>query len=159
MKDDPAGAAGDDGAGRAGRTLALDFGDRRIGIALSDPLGVSARPLLTLQRTSWKRDLERIRALAVEHEVRRIVVGLPLDMDGGRGERVRITEVFMRRVQGATGLPVIPWDERLTTVQAERVLIEGDVRRERRREVIDQVAAVILLNTYLEAQRTGGKPG
>ncbi len=159
MKDDPAGSAGDGGAGGAGRTLALDFGDRRIGIALSDPLGIAARPLMTLQRTSWKRDLERVRALAVEHEVRRIVVGLPLDMDGGRGERVRLTEVFMRRVHNVTGLPVIPWDERLTTVQAERVLIEGDVRRARRREVIDQVAAVIILDAYLEARRSGGEAG
>ena len=147
MKDD----AGREGG--AGRVLALDFGDRRIGIALSDPLGLSAQPLMTLARTSWDRDLERIRALATEHEVRRIVVGLPLDMDGGRGPRVRLTEVFIERVQKATGLPVIPWDERLTTVQAERILLEGDVSRARRRAVIDQVAAVIVLQAYLDSCR------
>ena len=140
-------------AGGAGRVLALDFGDRRIGIALSDPLGLSAQPLMTLARTSWDRDLERIRDLTREHEVRRIVVGLPLDMDGGRGPRVRLTEVFIERVQKATGLPVIPWDERLTTVQAERILLEGDVSRARRRAVIDQVAAVIVLQAYLDSRR------
>ena len=76
-------------------------------------------------------------------------------MDGGRGGRARLTETFIERIRGATGLPVLPWDERLTTVQAERILIEGDVRRARRREVIDQVAAVILLQTWLDAQRAG----
>ncbi len=147
---------GGGGAVDAGRTLALDFGDRRIGIALSDPLGVAARPLMTLARTSWAEDLDVIRKLAREQEVRRIVVGLPLDMDGMRGRRARITEAFMEKVKAATGLPVIPWDERLTTVQAERILLEGDVSRARRREVIDQVAAVIVLQSYLDARRLGG---
>lgn len=138
--------------GPAGRTLAFDFGDRRIGIAVSDPMGMAARPLMTLTRTTWPRDLERIHAIIREHEVRRIVVGMPLDMDGRRGVRARVTESFIERIKGATGLPVIPWDERLTTVQAERILISGDVRRERRRQVIDQVAAVILLQAYLDSR-------
>ena len=81
------------------------------------------------------------------------MVGLPLGMDGTRGGRVRLTEVFMERVRAATGLPVLPWDERLTTVQAERALIEGDVSRARRRRVIDQVAAAILLQAFLDARR------
>jgi len=142
----------DGSAGNAGRTLAFDYGDRRIGIAVSDPMGMAARPLMTLTRTTWPRDLERIQALIREHEVRRIVVGLPLDMDGRRGVRARVTEAFIEKIKGATGLPVIPWDERLTTVQAERILISGDVRRERRRQVIDQVAAVILLQAYLDSR-------
>lgn len=145
-----------DGGAGEGRILALDFGDRRIGIALSDPAGVAARPLLTLVRTSWARDLERLRGIVREHAIRCIVVGLPLDMDGGRGARVRLTEAFMARVQRATGLPVVAWDERLTTVQAERTLLEGDVSRARRRRVIDQVAAVILLQSYLDARRSRG---
>ena len=136
----------------AGRTLAFDFGDRRIGIAVSDPMGMAARPLMTLTRTTWPNDLERIHAIIREHEVRRILVGMPLDMDGRRGVRARVTESFIERIKGATGLPVIPWDERLTTVQAQRILISGDVRRERRRQVIDQVAAVILLQAYLDSQ-------
>lgn len=137
----------------SGRMLGVDFGDRRIGLALSDPLGVSAHPLMTLKRTTWSRDLTEIRELIRLHEVHRIVVGIPLDMSGARGPRVRLTEGFMERLRGATGLPVVGWDERLTTVQAERVLIAGDVRRARRREVIDQVAAVILLQSYLDARR------
>jgi len=139
----------------AGRTLALDYGDRRIGVALSDPMGLAARPLMTLTRTTWARDLERIRTIIGEHDVRRIVVGLPLDMSGDRGTRARVTEAFIDRIRGATALPVIPWDERLTTVQAERILISGDVSRARRRKVIDQVAAVIVLQTYLDAQHAG----
>lgn len=93
-----------------------------------------------------------------EHRVRRIVVGMPLGMDGSRGERVLLTEDFIRRVGKATGIPVIPWDERLTTVQAERILLQGDVRRQRRRRVIDKVAAAILLQAYLDAQGIGGEP-
>ncbi len=138
-----------------GRTLGLDYGERRIGVAVSDPLGVMASAVQTLERVSWKADLKRISDLARQHEARRIVVGLPLEMDGTRGERVRIAEVFMTRVRAATGLPVVPWDERLTTVQAERSLLEGDVSRARRREVIDQVAAVILLQAYLDSRRQG----
>lgn len=150
-----------DGAGPSGsgRIMALDYGDRRIGVALSDPLGITARPLLTLTRTTWESDLERIRTMTREHDVRRIVVGLPLDMDGTRGERVRLTEVFMERVRRATGIPVHPWDERLTTLQAERALLEADLSRTRRRRVIDQVAAVILLQSYLDAQQSATAPG
>lgn len=143
----------DGGGSSAGRTLGLDLGDRRIGVALSDPLGLAAHPLLTLTRVSRERDLERIRELVREHQVERIVVGLPLAMDGTRGGRVRLTEAFMKRVRAATGIPVIPWDERLTTVQAEKALLEGDVSRARRRLVIDQIAAAILLQAYLDARR------
>jgi putative Holliday junction resolvase len=138
-----------------GRIMALDYGDRRIGVALSDPLGLTASPLTTIERGARARDLEALRRLVEEHGVTRIVVGWPLAMDGSRTERVRLTEAFMERVRRATGLPITPWDERLTTVQAERVLIEGGVRRERRREVIDRVAAVILLQSYLDAARIG----
>ena len=140
----------------ADRVLAFDFGERRIGVALSDPLSLSAQPVLTLERVSWKRDLDQIRDLVLRHGVGRIVVGLPLNLDGSRGERVRLTELFMGRVRRATGIEVIPFDERLTTVQAERVLIEGNMSRRRRRQVIDQAAAVILLQAYLDAQRVVG---
>jgi putative Holliday junction resolvase len=141
--------------GITGRTLALDFGDRRIGMALSDPTGLTARPLMTLTRTTRERDMAAILDVVRSHEVRRIVVGMPLDMSGRRGTRARITESFMDRVRGSVRLPVIPWDERLTTVQAERILLEGDVSRARRRRVIDQVAAVIVLQSYLDARRAG----
>jgi len=156
MSDSTAGKAGQGGG--PGRTLALDYGDRRVGIALSDELGLTARPLMTLVRTTWPADLDRLRALIRDHDVRRVVVGLPLDMDGRRGGRARLTETIIEKIRGATRLPVIPWDERLTTVQAERILISGDVSRARRRLVIDQVAAVILLQAWLDAQHAGGAP-
>ncbi|HYV85679.1 MAG TPA: Holliday junction resolvase RuvX [Patescibacteria group bacterium] len=139
--------------------MALDYGDRRIGVALSDPLGLTAQPLLTLERRSRADDFERLARLAREHEVERLVVGLPLGMDGSRGERVRLTELFMERVRRVTGLPVEPWDERLTTVQAERSLIESDLSRRRRRGVIDQAAAVILLQSWLDARRARAGSG
>ena len=142
----------------AGRVMALDYGDRRIGVALSDPLGVSAQPLLTIERRSRTDDFERLTGLVREHAVTRVVVGLPLGMDGSRGERVRLTELFMERVRKATGLPVEPWDERLTTVQAERALIESDLSRRRRRSVIDQAAAVILLQSWLDARHAARAP-
>ena len=135
------------------RILALDLGDRRIGVALSDPLGLTAHPLLTLTRRSWPADLDTLARLVREHQVGRIVVGLPLGMDGSRGTRVRLAEDFMARAARATGLPVEAWDERLTTVQAKRALLEGDASRARRKAVIDQVAAVILLQSYLDARR------
>ena len=137
------------------RILGLDFGDRRIGVALSDPLGCTAQPLTTLERASWKRDLGRLRDLVREHEVGRIVVGMPLGMDGGRNERVRLTEEFIDRLRSTTELPVDPWDERLTTVQAERILLLGDVSRARRRGAIDRLAAVIILQSYLDARACG----
>lgn len=137
------------------RILGLDFGERRIGVALSDPLGVTAQPLTTLERTSWKSDLGRIRELVREHRVGRIVVGMPLGMDGGRNDRVRSTEEFIVRLRGATEMPVDSWDERLTTVQAERAMLEGDVSRARRRRAIDRLAAVIILQSYLDARACG----
>ena len=148
-----------DGRQVVGRVMALDYGDRRIGVALSDPLGVTAQPLLTLERRSRADDFDRLARLAREHEVLRVVVGLPLGMDGARGERVRLTELFMDRVRKATGLPVEPWDERLTTAQAERALIESDLSRRRRRGVIDQAAAVILLQSWLDARRVAAARG
>jgi putative Holliday junction resolvase len=144
---------GGEGVGAARRTLALDYGDRRIGMALSDPGGIAAGPLMTLGRTTRERDMRQILEIVRVHEVGRIVVGLPLEMDGTRGARARITETFMNRLRGAIRIPVIPWDERLTTVQAERALLEGDVSRARRRQVIDQVAAVIILQAFLDAER------
>jgi putative Holliday junction resolvase len=148
-----------DGLAAVGRVMALDYGDRRIGVALSDPLGITAQPLLTLEHRSRADDIDRLARLAREHAVLRVVVGLPLGMDGTRGERVRLTELFMERFRKVTGLPVESWDERLTTVQAERALIESDLSRRRRRGVIDQAAAVILLQSWLDARRAAATRG
>jgi putative Holliday junction resolvase len=135
-----------------GRVMGLDYGERRIGLALSDPLGITAQPLRTLVRVTLAADLEVLAALAHHHEVERFVVGLPLALDGTRGERVRRTEEFAARLGRATGLPVEAWDERFTSVQAERTLLEADLSRRRRREVIDTTAAVLILQGWLDAR-------
>jgi putative Holliday junction resolvase len=139
-----------------GRVMGLDYGERRIGVALSDPLGITAQPVRTLERTTLAADLEALAALARQHEVERFVVGLPLALDGTRGERVRRTEEFAARLGRAAGLPVEEWDERFTSVQAERTLLEADLSRRRRREVIDTTAAVLILQGWLDARAAGG---
>ena len=153
MADTTRGDGGGDPDGS--RVLALDYGTRRIGVALSDPLRLTAHAFLTLQRASRARDLAALKAMVVEQEVGHIVVGLPLAMDGSRTPMTRAAEEFAAAVGRATGVPVETWDERLTTAQATRTLIEADVRRERRREGIDQVAAVILLQSYLDSRPRG----
>jgi putative Holliday junction resolvase len=137
------------------RVMGLDYGERRIGVALSDPLGLTAQPLLTLERRSLDADLGDLASLMKTHEVRRVVIGLPLSMKGERGERARAAEGFGRRLARATGVPVEAWDERLTSVQAERALLEGDLSRKRRRQVIDRAAAVLILQSWLDAHAAG----
>jgi putative Holliday junction resolvase len=134
------------------RVMGLDYGQRRIGVALSDPLGITAQPLLTLERTTLDTDLDSLGSLMKRWDVRRVVIGLPLSLKGERGERAREAEGFGRRLARASGVPVEAWDERLTSVQAERALLEGDVSRKRRREVIDRTAAAIILQSWLDAR-------
>jgi putative holliday junction resolvase len=140
-----------------GRVMGLDYGERRIGVALSDPLGLTAQPLRTLERATLAADLEALGTLARRHEVERFVVGLPLALDGTRGPRVRRTEEFAGRLGRATGLPVEAWDERFTSVQAERTLLEADLSRRKRREVIDTTAAVLILQGWLDARAPRGR--
>jgi len=140
------------------RCLGLDVGEKRIGIAVSDPLGWIAGPLPVLERASWKKDLARVRALLEEHQIARVIVGLPMRMDGTQGERAERTLEFVARLQATTKVPVETWDERLSTREAERRLLEADVRRERRREVIDGMAASLILQGYLDYRNSGGAP-
>jgi putative Holliday junction resolvase len=140
------------------RCLGLDVGERRIGVALSDPLGWTAAPLPPIERASWKKDLARIRALLEEHEVARVVVGLPVRLDGTPGKSAERAMDLVRRLRGTTRVPVVTWDERLTTREAERRLIEADVSRERRKEVIDGMAASLILQGFLDAGAPG-EPG
>ncbi len=134
------------------RALGLDLGTKTIGLAVTDGLGLTAQGLPTLARTSFRRDVEALLALIAEREVDRIVLGLPLNMDGSEGPRAVATRRFGEHLATTAGLPVIYWDERLTTVAAERVLLEGNVSRKKRRAVIDQVAASLILQGWLEAQ-------
>lgn len=140
------------------RCLALDVGDRRIGVALSDGLGWTAGPLPPLERVSWRKDLARVRALIGEHAVGRVIVGLPVRMDGTRGERAEKTLDFVERLRVTIRIPVETWDERLSTREAERRLVEADVRREKRRGVVDGIAACLILQGYLDYRNAGGEP-
>ena len=134
-----------------GRILALDVGDVRIGIAVSDIMKIIANPLETYKRTGdLSKDVAYIAKLCKEREVSLIVSGLPKNMRGEETLQTEKTRDFVAEVERQTGLPVEFIDERLTSVSAERVLIEGNVRRENRKKVIDKVAATIILQNYLD---------
>ena len=133
------------------RILALDVGHKRIGVALSDPLNITAQGLTTLSRSELERDLEAIRRLVEQHEVKTIVVGLPVGLDGSIGPEAAGMQRFIDELAAVVDCPVRPWDERFTTAQAERALLEGRVRRSKRKSLRDQVAATLLLQNYLDA--------
>ncbi|MCI0572554.1 MAG: Holliday junction resolvase RuvX [Myxococcaceae bacterium] len=134
------------------RAMGLDVGTKTVGVAISDALGLTAQGITVVRRRSLKADLAELQRLIAEHEVTRVVVGLPLNMDGSEGPRAVASRAFGAKVEDATGLPVEYWDERLTTVAAERALLEADVSRARRKEVIDQVAASLILQGWLDGR-------
>ncbi len=137
------------------RILGLDYGSKTVGVAISDGLGITAQGLETIQRAQpnkLRKTLARIEQLIKEYDVEKIVLGYPCNMNHTEGPRVQATMEFMEMLKRRTGLEVILQDERLTTVAAERILIESGVRRENRKEVIDQIAAGFILQTYLDTQ-------
>jgi putative Holliday junction resolvase len=140
------------------RVLALDVGTRRIGLALSDALGLTAQPLAVLERRGAATDLETIARLAGEHQVVTILVGLPLTLAGARGPQARLVETFARRLQGRVAVPIELVDERLTTAESERLLLAADASRRKRKRVRDQMAAQLILQQYLERRRTRRQP-
>ncbi len=131
------------------RVLGLDLGERRIGLSISDPEATVATPAGVLERTGLARDLSALGALIREREVERVVVGLPIHMDGRLGPEAEAARRFAAALSEAVGVKVDLLDERWTSVEAERALRESGVRRSKRRESIDSVAATILLRTYL----------
>ena len=133
------------------RIVALDVGDRRIGIAVSDPLGFTAQPVETYTRVGYGPDTRRIVQLAGQYETNRILCGLPLNMDGTQGFQTQKVREFAEKLTEA-GLTVEFYDERMTTVLAEGALLEADMRRENRKKKVDMVAAVMILQSYLDAQ-------
>lgn len=142
------------------RIIGLDFGSRTVGVAVSDPLLVTAQAVETIVRkdeNKLRQTLARIEELCREYEVDRIVLGYPKHMNNSLGERAEKTLAFKEILERRTGLPVIMWDERLTTVSADRVLKESGVRRENRKEYIDRIAAVFILQGYLDSLTIGGK--
>lgn len=137
-----------------GRTLALDIGSRTIGIAVSDPLGLFAQPVRTLRRAGRKRDVEEIAGEVRRREVSVVVAGLPVRTDGTAGPEAEEVGRIVEALRAALpGVEVVVQDERFTTAQAERSLVEADVRRGRRKEVIDQVAAVLILQSWLDRRK------
>ena len=133
------------------RIVALDVGDRRIGIAVSDPLGLTAQPVETYTRVGYGPDTRRIAQLAQQYGTNRILCGLPLNMDGTQGFQTQKVREFAGKLTEA-GLAVEFYDERMTTVLAEGALLEADMRRENRKKKVDMVAAVMILQSYLDAQ-------
>lgn len=135
------------------RVLALDLGKKRIGLAVSDELGITAQGLKTLERTNIREDLARIAQLAAEKNVSLIVIGNPLHMSGREGRQAEYARDFGQRLEERSGIPVKFWDERLTTVAAQRVLRESGISIEKRARAVDQLSAVILLENYLDSQQ------
>ena len=136
-----------------GRALGIDPGSVRIGLALSDPLGITAQPIEYLERIGSRRDLNNISECVRQHEVRTVVIGFPLTLAGEEGEAARasreLAEGLKRRLPGVR---IELWDERLTTAQAERTMVTGKVRRAKRRQRIDSLAAALILQSWLDAQ-------
>jgi putative holliday junction resolvase len=133
-----------------GRILGLDYGSRRIGAAVSDPLGLTAQPLPPILRAGDRKDIVEIGRRAEELGVTSIVLGLPLLMNGDEGPAASRAREFGARVEEALSLPVMMWDERMTTVQSERHLVDSGVRRERRKELRDSLSAMFLLQSVLD---------
>lgn len=135
----------------AGRILALDLGHRRIGVAVSDELRLTAQGLDTLECRTEREDLDRLAQLIQEKDVVLVVIGNPIRMDGAEGNRSQWARCFAEKLQRRTGRPVILWDERLTTKSAERVLRSSGISRAKRSRAADRISAVLLLSSYLEA--------
>lgn len=141
------------------RVMGLDVGTKTIGVALSDPTAAVAQPAGVVRRTSMKDDLASLRTLIRDNRVEQVVVGLPKNMDGSLGESAaragRLAEALERQAE----VSVVLWDERLSTVTAQRALIEADVSRRRRKGLVDSVAAAIILQSYLDSRRASGAGG
>ncbi len=137
------------------RLMGLDYGTKTVGVAISDTLGITAQPIETITRkeaNKLRKTYARIEALIEEYGVTALVVGLPKHMNNDEGLRVEETKQFCEDLERRTGLPVTMWDERLTTAESERILQASGVRRENRKAVIDQMAAVLILQNYMDAQ-------
>ena len=136
-----------------GRIMGLDIGDKTIGVAVSDLMGLTAQGVKTVKRVGKKKDIEALKEIIKERHVNKIVSGLPKNMNGTLGPQGEKVIKFCELLEEETGIKIEYWDERLSTVAAEKTLIQGNVRRENRKGVIDMVAAVIILQGYLDRQR------
>jgi len=135
------------------RTMGLDMGTRTIGVAISDELGITAQGLKTLKRKSMEEDLKGIATMIHQFEIDKIVVGLPKNMDGTLGKQAEMVFQWVKDLKDKIHIPVVTWDERLSTVGASKVLLEADLSRKKRKKVIDKLAAVLILQGYLDQSR------
>ena len=136
------------------RVMGLDYGSKTVGVAISDPLGITAQGIETIERkeeNKLRKTLARIEELVKEYEVEKIVLGFPKNMNNTIGERAEKSLELKAMLERRIDIPVIMWDERLTTVEAERTLIESNVRRENRKKYVDKIAAVFILQGYLDS--------
>lgn len=136
------------------RIMGLDYGSKTVGVAISDPLGITAQGIETIERkeeNKLRKTLARIEELVKEYEVEKIVLGFPKNMNNTIGERAEKSLELKSMLERRIGIPVIMWDERLTTVEAERTLMESNVRRENRKKYVDKIAAVFILQGYLDS--------
>jgi putative Holliday junction resolvase len=140
---------------QSGKLLGLDLGTKTIGVAISDGMRYSATPLETIKRGKFTADAERLKVLIAENAAVGIVLGLPLNMDGSEGPRAQSTRAFARNLAQRIVIPIVFWDERLSTSAVTRTLIEADVRRDKRAEVVDKLAASYILQGALERLRRG----
>ena len=138
-----------------GKLLGLDLGTKTIGVAISDGMRYSATPLETISRVKFTQDALRLEALIAENEAAGIVLGLPLNMDGTEGPRAQSTRAFARNLATRIVIPIVFWDERLSTSAVTRMMIDADVRRDRRAEVVDKLAASYILQGALDRLRRG----
>jgi putative Holliday junction resolvase len=136
------------------RVMGLDIGSNTIGVAVSDELGMTAQGLKTIRRKSHEEDMREIGTIISELEIRKIVVGLPINMDGTVGKQAEMVLKWTKVLEENCHLPVVTWDERLSTVGASKILLEADLSRNKRKKVIDKLAAVLILQGYLDQSRT-----
>ena len=138
------------------RIMGLDFGSKTVGVAISDPLMITAQGIEIIRRkeeNKLRQTLARIEALIVEYGVEEIVLGLPKNMNATEGVRAELTNEFKEKLERRTGLPVALWDERLTTVAADKAMMEAGIRREKRKDYVDMIAATLILQGYLDLKR------
>jgi len=142
----------------ARRVLALDVGSRRIGVAVSDPLGITAQGLDTIPRQNKRKDWEALSAVLKKYDVGEIVVGLPLRLSGAEGTQSGKMRLFADELRAKFGLPVHLWDERWTSTEANRLLRETNLSIEKRGKAVDRMAAILILQTWLESRSSGTRP-
>jgi putative holliday junction resolvase len=143
------------GMDEAGRILAIDYGGRRMGLAVTDPLGITAQGIETLQRRNKRSDFAYLQRVVREYKVREIVVGLPLKMSGEQGAQSEKVIAFAEELRERSHLPVHLWDERLTSAEANRVLREAELSIQKRAQAVDRMAAVLILQSFMEARAAG----